>query len=617
MTTKNQGPDQNASGDGERLAQGLSDALAAALSRVSGRLIRDDPEAVREILEGLCMEDRVRLAMHFHGSERLNLILACEDARGLVRGLPAPELWISVKELGDEDALDLIRMADPSQVQHIFDLEWWHKGRLDPLAVAYWIALLNEAGPEAAVGWFSRADEELVLNALARFFQVHKTDPDNQGAEPWRAFKNIWTMDDVYYLHFLEPNLAPVIERFLTFIRAEEPMRYYGLLDAIETAGLAETEECAFSFRAARLEDHGFVDFEEALNIYAPLLDRKLSELERNAPEPREKWFPDGSAPASEFPLSLLELPDLFRKALSLIADHEVIENIRLSLGAITNRIMIADDMDLTRLEAVNQALEKAHSFVEMGLERWAKEDPERAAHLLRTQHLFDVFRAGFTEVLQLGLGAQRLKKESLPAGRETGIGLLGDDGLVIEGLAKPRPRFYAGADNKGTPIYREFRTVEEVERAGRSLARARALAVLFFDAFRISRDELKGLKDGYKGLALTWETVFLTAVGQALSGGGFRFAPLEKKDAAKAFEAMLTPEKPRRVRTDVRDQLLTRVDEALSRLMEPADQERRLARAFVVDSLEKFEREAENLDFDDLDPRYLEWMVISAVSSQ
>jgi hypothetical protein len=483
--------------------------------------------------------------------------------------------------------------------------------------VAYWIALLNEAGPEAVARWFRQADEDLVLNALSRFFQVHKADPDNQGAEPWRAFKNIWTMDDVYYLHFLEPNLAPVIERFLTFIRAEEPMKYYGLLDAIETAGLTVTEESAFSFRTARLEDHGFVDFEEALNIYAPLSDRMLSEMERKAPEPREKWFPDESAPASEFPLSLRELPDLFRKALSLIEDHEVIENIRLSLGAITNRIMIADAMDLSMLEAVNQALEKAHSFVEMGLERWAGGDMERAAHVLRTQHLFDVFRAGFTEVLQLGLRAQRLKKESRPAGRKPEIGLLGDDGLVIEGLAKPRPRFYAGASDKGAPIYREFRTVEEVEGAGRSLARARALAVLFFDAFRISRDELKSLEDGYKGLALTWETVFLTAVGQALSGGGFRFAPLEKKDAAKAFEAMLTPEKPRRVRSDVNDQLLTRVDEALSRLMETTDEEKLLARAFVVDCLEKFEQEAENLEFDDLDPRYLEWMVISVARGQ
>ena len=617
MNTKNQDPYQNAPGKGEPLARGLSDPLAFAVSRVSRKLIRDDPKAVSEVLDGLSMEDRVRLAMNFHGQDRINLILSSADARGLVRGLPAPELWITVKELGDEDALDLIRMAHPAQIQHIFDLEWWHKGRLDPLAVAYWIALLNEAGPEAVTGWFRQADEDLVLNALSRFFQVHKTDPDNQGAEPWREFKNIWTMDDVYYLHFLEPNLAPVFERFLTFIRAEEPMKYYGLLDAIEAAGLAVTEESAFSSRTARLEDHGFVDFEEALNIYAPVSDRMLSEMERNAPEPREKWFPDESAPASEFPLSLRELPDLFRKALSLIEDHEVIENIRLSLGAITNRIMIADAMDLSTLEAVNQALEKAHSFVEMGLVRWAGKDMERAAHVLRTQHLFDVFRAGFTEVLQLGLRAQRLIKESRPAGRKPGIGLLGDDGLVIEGLAKPRPRFYAGAGDKGAPIYREFRTAEEVERAEKSLARARALAVLFFDAFRISRDELKSLKDGYKGLTLTWETVFLTAVGQALSGGGFRFAPLKKKDAAKAFEAMLTPEKPRRVRSDVNDQLLMRVDEALSRLMETGDEDKLLARAFVVDCLEKFEREAENLEFDDLDPRYLEWMVISVVRGQ
>ncbi len=582
---------------------------ADALARLTRGLIKNDPEAAREILDGLPMDERVRAVMSFHGAERLALITLSGDARGLVQALPPPELWITIKEIGEEDSLDLIRMSAPAQLQHVFDLEWWHKLALDPLAAAYWIMVLNEAGPETTIEWFRQADEELLVAALSRYFNVYKTDPDNQGAEPWREFNNIWTLDDTYYLHFKDPNLAPTIETFLKAVRDEESMRYYALLDLVELAMTPELDEAAYRFRMARLADYGFIGYDEALEIYAPLADRELAELSAN-PARGVGALGLPRPAASAYPLSLTEPPPLFARALALVADAAAWEDVQLALGALVNRILIADNMDLQKLDSVRNALMKAHAFVEMGLERWSGGELARAAEILARQNLIHVFRAGFTRVLMLGRAASREKKQGRLTGFPLAVELLGEDGRLIEGLARPRPLFYAGADDKGAPVLREFRTVQEVARAETALLRGKTLGLLFRDGLGVTGDELAALKSHHHGPALWWETVFLTAVGQALGGSDLSFAPLTRDEAQRALTAMLT-DVPRQVRSDVREQLARRVDEALARLADADEADRARAREFVEQFLDKLAAETRELDLAQLDPRYFPWMVV------
>ncbi|HUT52269.1 MAG TPA: DUF6178 family protein [bacterium] len=583
--------------------------MADALAKLTRKLIRNDPEAAREILDGLPLADRARVVASFHGADRQDLIFLSAEARELVQALPPPELWVTIKEVGEEDSLDLIRMSAPEQLQHVFDLEWWHKRALDPLAAAYWIMVLNEAGPETTIEWFRQADEELLVAALSRYFNVYKTDPDNQGAEPWRELNNIWTQDDAYYLHFKDPNLAPTIEQFLKAVRAEEPMRYYALMDMVDLGMTPELDEAAYRFRMARLADYGFDDYDEALEIYAPLTDRELDGLSAHPRRESGTAVPLSRPAASAYPLSLTAPLPLFSSALAMV-DDAALEDTQLSLAAITNRILIADNMDLQKLASVKEALMKAHAFVEMGLARWSRGDPARAAEILQGQGLTDVFRAGFTRVLLLGRGAFQEKKQGRLAGFPLGIELLGEDGQLIEAVTRPRPLYYAGADDKGAPMLREFRTVDEVARAEQALERGKTLGLMFRDGLGVTADELKTLKDNHHGPAILWETVFLTAVGQALGGAALSFAPLTVADARRALEAMLT-EPPRRVRSDVKEQLVKRVDEALRRLAEANDDDRARARDFVTQSLEKLAEETREMDLAELDPRYFPWMVI------
>lgn len=606
----NQKDDESETGVPSSLAADRDDPAALAFSRLSRAMIRNDPEGAREILDGLDPPDRARLVMRFQGRDRRDLILLSSDSRELTRHIPAPELWITIKQTGEEDSMDLIRLAHPSQLQHFFDLEWWYRDELDPLSAAYWVMLIGEAGADTAIEWFRQADEDLLVSVLAKFFRVFRTDPDDEGAEPWRALKNIWTLDNVYYLNFFDPNLWPTFERFLSVIRDREQMKYYGLLDAIEALPASEREHEALRFRTSRMLDFGYVDFDQAMEIYAPLSDKELDRLENEAAGPGSERPGDADSPAPEYPLALSEAPPLLGKALSLIRDRTAIEDFKLGLGALTNRILIADDMDLSKLESVSRALAKVHSFLEMGLVRWSGADPERAARLIETRHAFHLFRAGYTRVLAAARRAHGFIKDGWPARTGLSLDLLGEGGGLIRGLVLSRPRFYGGADDKGAPLYREFTGEDEVRKVESALSRAGCLGTLFFEAMGASGDELKSLAD-FSLTPLDFETAFLTALGQALAGNGFKFAPLSPGDARVSLELLVGKEAPHRLTPGMAAQVEQRVEDALGRLASVGETELAGGRDFVSDCLARLEGECRELDLARLDPRYFRSMVI------
>ncbi len=595
------------------MAKGIykKDELDAVGQKITRRLIRENPNLAGELLDSVPKEDRARLVMRYPARDRMDLIMLSSDPEGLIEAMAAPDLWLSIKEIGEEDAVELVRLAGADKLRYLFDLECWHKDVLDPLTFAFWLKILADAGPEKLIEWFEESDEDFLVASFSKFFNVYKKDPDDEGFEPWRSFKNLWTQDGVYYLHFKDPFLATVVQSALEAIRSAHDYRYYALLDHVELGMGAEAEEAAYSFRGSRMADHGFLELEEAIYVYAPLSDKDLARLETEAASPRESWFEGPAGAAAAFPLALTDPPTFFGRALSLVEDPEVIEDLALGLGSLVNRVIVADAMDMTKVESVHDALAKSMTFLDLGLKRWSGGDLEKAAHLLRAQHPLYLFRAGYSRVLALGRRAGTLKRSGWPSRYDFGLELLGEDGPVIEGLSKPRPLYYAGAGENGEALFVEFRSGEEIERAERATRRAEFMGLVFFEALGITDRELANLKRAYQGLALNWETVFLTAAARAFSGSGFGFEPLSAQDAGSALEAMLTPGAPREVRPDAARELRSRLTGAVSRLAAAGDEELEMASSLADSCLELLAEEARSICLEELDPRYIEWLVI------
>ncbi len=102
------------------------------------------------------------------------------DAPALGRRCPAAvaalaprEIFELVHEVGFEDAVDLIQLATPAQIQGCLDLDAWTKDELDLAPMKPWLVSLMEAGFEKVGEVLAGLDSELRALIMQRLVKVY------------------------------------------------------------------------------------------------------------------------------------------------------------------------------------------------------------------------------------------------------------------------------------------------------------------------------------------------------------------------------------------------------------------------------------------------------------
>ena len=133
------------------------------------------------------------------------------------------------------------------------------------------------------------------------------------------------------------------IERILRTMSHEDFDLYHAFLLGLSGMLPAELEEGMYRQRNVRLAEHGFLPFEEALAVYAPLGPEKLNAegLEETAGQMFSHGATHELAPVS--PLYHAMGQDLWTKVSSNITDTFFLDRIRLEFGGLCNQIFSAD----------------------------------------------------------------------------------------------------------------------------------------------------------------------------------------------------------------------------------------------------------------------------------
>jgi len=90
---------------------------------------------------------RAVLARSRNPRKRLEMVLADPQAAALVGGIPTEELYYLVRAVGLTDAIEVLRLASPEQIQGFLDLDLWERDRLAPTRVFAWMEVLAELPP--------------------------------------------------------------------------------------------------------------------------------------------------------------------------------------------------------------------------------------------------------------------------------------------------------------------------------------------------------------------------------------------------------------------------------------------------------------------------------------
>lgn len=466
-------------------------------------------------------------ALARRGQERLDAIADSSDPRALVGAMAPSEVFYTYGELDEDGRRLLVHLASDRQVDFLLDLDLWDGEQITPARALEWIERLVLAGADQAARWVLRTDSELVVTLLQKLIVVTE-GPVGSQAVLVEAQDSLppFTAEGVYYIYFKVRGSERLLKTLLLQVASADLEYYLSLL--LDVIGLTHTEaqEEALLGRWNRLRDDGFRPPEEAYEIYRwP----RPSELElETGPEPGES---DAGGGHTSLALVLAGPTGLLASAIEGLEDRERVELSR-SLALTGSRILSADNLPLGELGAHRQALGKALGYVNIGLERLAAGDVERARAALTEKSATLLFRLGYSEVAGLARRATALRRQGWLR-NQVGLGpeLLGEPlGDVVDALVRPRPLFAARA-LAGEGRDRPFRGMDEVARCAEVLDRADALRRLFIDGLGLDLApaevfDLTGcIPESPADLSLG--LILRTAIAHLIVEGALRFTPV------------------------------------------------------------------------------------------
>ncbi|MBW2700678.1 MAG: hypothetical protein JRF33_07635 [Deltaproteobacteria bacterium] len=479
--------------------------------RALALLNMDSKEGLRQ-LDALPQAKQLALLLELPaGRRRQDLVLLSSKPEALTRVISPEDLMLTIKEIGDVDALPLIELSSNSQLTHLLDLEIWLQNGLDLDRWGYWLNLLFECGPARVRRWVRNVDFEMLVLWFERV--LIKVERDSLDDLPEVLQDRVLSPDHVHYLAVKVGADLGLIKKLLDLAFAEERDLFFALMGNLGTTPLAELEELAMRWRQGRLADRGWPELNEALAFYAPLEQEKLA-----TPLPLPRGLPD----APSYPLVQRSAGGLFAQAMSdpRLGEAEHAQSLASQLANLINRVLVADGLPAGEIESMQTAGERVRGRIEIGLAQAGVLDLDSA-----TKALIQIPLLQLVQVAQNAI-AKRVRRahELLESPWLSMLPAPLPDRLAYVGRRRP---LYLAAD-KDLP--RDFVGPEDLACLDRDLDRVEA-SLLLTDALGLKRDDLPqpfplGSQPESEE-ALDLDAILMTCFLQAQSNGQAELLPI------------------------------------------------------------------------------------------
>ena len=448
--------------------------------------------------------------LRVENKDQLDEFLSREDAARLVKAASFEEVFFTVMAVGLADSLDLLPMVTGRQVRGFIDLDCWRKDQFVRKPFMEWIAAFIQSGPEDTAKALSGIDEYVLALFLKDLVHVYEVDR----ADPPENIQMTLTPDSRFGVEPVESGEATTIGMLiLDALFRYNPHLGTQILTLVRYTTRLELEETAYDNKIRRLEVHGFVDYYEAMSIYAsPSAGETVSRGEAVEPIPGEET--PGNLPMV-FADSLSGARFLV-KALESVKDPEESQRIAQELTALGNRILSANLVNLGELEGLRPSLEEMRDTLTIGLEYLTGGQIEQAAETLGKSYVHAIFKTGFGQIAKLRTQADVLA--GIP-GFQMAM-LDPPDREFIESLRRFKPLMI----EEGR--YRRFQSMTDVDAAQKRLQSLISMVRTFLPQF--------------PSMPATFARAFNTATIRAVLYGRFEIVPLGPAEL-KDLEAWLS----------------------------------------------------------------------------
>ncbi|MDA2923234.1 DUF6178 family protein [Acidobacteria bacterium AH-259-L09] len=383
-------------------------------------------------------------------------MLETAETRGRIRRVPVPHLFFGLKQLDDEEISRLLPHVTEKQWAGILDLDLWSRDRMSTGGFLYWEKYITSAQDAVARKLIRAADPELWELTFKRQMKAYaKVEEDEYEAEPEEG-EWLETPDKNYLILLPEnPDKARLLRALILRLYDLEPSYAPLLIDSSRARTSIEMEEIAYQNRKRRVEEMGFQDYFDAVQIYTFLPPQEsLSE---------KKW--EQIRQVGTLPVRLPGQAKgslLLFQALALITRPQESQTLLEELFFVCNKVLSADCASPADPVRVKRGIRKAITGMNLGLDWWAKGNLQKAAEGVRHHYLQSFFQVGHSRLIELCREAQKLKNASY----QPDPGSLLD--AVFEGLLERYPLL--AEQRRGKIRKRFFRSRQDLDIARRYL---------------------------------------------------------------------------------------------------------------------------------------------------
>ncbi len=372
------------------------------------RLARRDRDAGRDALAGLGPEAQASACLELRPELRVEFLMLCEQPEAVVPLLGDAEVASIARATGMEEAPWLLELASPDQLRACFDLDCWQGARLETERGREWLEALVEAGSETLARGVEAADPEVWVLLLRSLTEVAVLGKEDDKPDGWL------TVDGTVWFGVRDGVNPSLVQQTALALLEHAPDLYWKLVLGVIYEAPSDAEEWALRWRAGRLADQGFPEYEQAMRAYRPLRPEQAPIWERVEP---------GAALVAAERLPRQLQGSLVGEALAKLPGGRAADVLGYVLG-VANSIAVADWLRLSDHEAIPGALAKAVRGIDRGLRELATRRAQPVHEVLDSTAPLDLFRIGQTLDPEL----RRPQPPPEPADEEDESGALPDD---------------------------------------------------------------------------------------------------------------------------------------------------------------------------------------------
>jgi Family of unknown function (DUF6178) len=515
-------------------------------------------------------EEGVALLAGLPALDAFNLALENPNPEKVLGLVPVESMYLMLHEIGTDDALMLLELASPEQIQGFIDIDCWDKDRLDLAKTRTWFLLLNELDDDRFIRDMKAMDLSLLVAFLERQLEVHKIENlDDEIEVEGAAFL---TPDNRFLVHYTcSVEQSRLINAIMVRIYDHDPEFFALLFEALYWESGAEIEESAYTERNERLGSRGFPDYFDALELLA------VVEVERFKPRKKTARSAASEAPGAHIGssnyLTHYAHPDsLLRRALT--ADFAEREDVALEIMGLANMAVVAGRVPFFELEKVRGLVARTDGYLSIGLEYLVGQDEQAARDQLTTYRCLDLHKIGRSLMMRQAHRAKRLlPKVSLDGKSRAKLFIDGPEAETLVGLLEREPQQIVDGHEK---VWSSLAQVGEVET---TLTRVAKLAEVMAKHFGFTITQILGLPlhgaNLHDPAELTYRVLFNTLLCHDLLGLEPTAEPLLPGDLTRLAGELVTDERgraalPAKQREQMDHWLNTTLGEADAALLAP-----------------------------------------------